>query len=361
MVSELEKKRKESSDDIFEEIIAKLQAGIDLKCHESRKRFVDYLCSESHARKALAKSVDMMVKNYYRLLKQYSKGKRFAQFEQEWLIHIEDYFTDCTDTHAVQEPDTDSCYTAWKCVVDKYDCAFSIDEQRIVVSTIAYIVYDIMTGKIKDYKSSLSCTSTDDISPTPQGVAVPLVESNVSLYRYGGFALHSLIQKYQDTAVDGSAASADLMPILKQLKIKHDEVGLMPYGIQQLNQGGLVIMSPSMLLYLRKAIEKVSSLVNEEKCHEYGHSMIAVARAKIENDSELHSTFTRCINNIGIDSSLTVVSKVYNELTRKIFHARVNEYMTASVEIELERSGKAVKAEQSLRDQLKTYSGIKTR
>ena len=65
----LEKKRKESSDDIFEEIIAKLQAGIDLKCHESRKRFVDYLCSESHARKALAKSVDMMVKNYYRLLK----------------------------------------------------------------------------------------------------------------------------------------------------------------------------------------------------------------------------------------------------------------------------------------------------
>ena len=78
MVSELEKKRKESSDDIFEEIIAKLQAGIDLKCHESRKRFVDYLCSESHARKALAKSVDMMVKNYYRLLKPGSTPKESA-------------------------------------------------------------------------------------------------------------------------------------------------------------------------------------------------------------------------------------------------------------------------------------------
>ena len=38
----------------------------------------------------------------------------------------------------------------------------------------------------------------------------------------------------------------------------------------------------------------------------------------------------------------------------------MNEYMTAAVEIDLERSGKAVKADQSLRDQLKTYSAMKT-
>ena len=44
-----------------------------------------------------------------------------------------------------------------------------------------------------------------------------------------------------------------------------------------------------------------------------------------------------------------------------MFHARINEYMTAAVEIHLERSGKAIKADQSLRDQLKTYSAVKTR
>ncbi len=42
-----------------------------------------------------------------------------------------------------------------------------------------------------------------------------------------------------------------------------------------------------------------------------------------------------------------------------MFHPRANEYMTAATEIELERSGKAVKADQSLRDQLKTYSATK--
>ncbi len=45
----------------------------------------------------------------------------------------------------------------------------------------------------------------------------------------------------------------------------------------------------------------------------------------------------------------------------KLFHARVNEYMRASIELELERSGKAVKADQSLRDHLKTFSAMITR
>ena len=35
--------------------------------------------------------------------------------------------------------------------------------------------------------------------------------------------------------------------------------------------------------------------------------------------------------------------------------------MSASIEIELEKSGKAVHVEQSLRDQLKTFSGLKKR
>ena len=52
---------------------------------------------------------------------------------------------------------------------------------------------------------------------------------------------------------------------------------------------------------------------------------------------------------------------MYKELTAKIFHARINEYMSATEEIELEQKGKAVRVEQSLRDQLKTFSGLKGR
>ena len=53
--------------------------------------------------------------------------------------------------------------------------------------------------------------------------------------------------------------------------------------------------------------------------------------------------------------------RVCTELMLEIFHARVNEYMSAVEKIQLEREGKVVNAEQSLRDSLKTVSGIRTR
>ena len=89
--------------------------------------------------------------------------------------------------------------------------------------------------------------------------------------------------------------------------------------------------------------------------------IIEVACTDIENDKEIARTFIQCVKIAGIDSSSIVFPKMYNEISKKMFHARVNEYMTAAVEIELERSGKAVKAGQSMRDQLKTFSAIKTR
>ena len=53
--------------------------------------------------------------------------------------------------------------------------------------------------------------------------------------------------------------------------------------------------------------------------------------------------------------------RVCTEIMLKIFHARVNEYMSAVEEIQLEKEGKVVNAEQSLRDSLKTFSGMRTR
>ena len=63
-----------------------------------------------------------MVNNYFRLLKLYSKGKQFAQFEQAWMNHINDYFVE-----------TDVCSTLWKNVLKKCECVVSIEEQRFQV------------------------------------------------------------------------------------------------------------------------------------------------------------------------------------------------------------------------------------
>lgn len=222
----------------------------------AHKSFVEVLCS-AKLKKELYNSVKMMITIYLRLLKQFSKGKWFALFEQAWLMHIEHYFT--------IDVKSDSCYSVWKSVMDNCDCDCSIEEQRIIVSTIAYIVYDDMTRKVKEYKSHLQPSQLQIEEP-----AISLVESNVCLYRYGGFALHSLLQKYKATKSCHDSHDHEMKIVLRQLTVKHHQMNLVPYGIQQLNQGGLVIMDPVMLPYLRALIEKISSLVNEDKCHESG-------------------------------------------------------------------------------------------
>ena len=151
--------------------------------------------------------------------------------------------------------------------------------------------------------------------------------------------------------------------VLKQLGIQ--DSNKLPAAIHYLNEGGLFLMSSHMLPYLRIIFESVSSLINEDKCQQLGVHMIDTACEELKGDTELFHTFVKCIQeahvNVELSSVASVIPKLHKELLKKMFHARVNEFMTASVEIELEKSVKAVPVEQSLRDKLKTFSGLKTR
>ena len=67
--------------------------------------------------------------------------------------------------------------------------------------------------------------------------------------------------------------------------IKHEQLPSVPNGMQLLNQGSLVIMSPLLLPYLTALVEKVSTLVNEECSHSLVHHMTEVACSAIESDN----------------------------------------------------------------------------
>ena len=68
-------------------------------------------------------------------------------------------------------------------------------------------------------------------------------------------------------------------------------------------------MNPCMLPYLRVLIERVSSLVNEKRCQEFGKSMIKAASIGIENDKEIPRTFIECVKECGIEISLLIFQK----------------------------------------------------
>ena len=131
----------------------------------------------------------------------------------------------------------------------------------------------------------------------------------------------------------------------------------LPSAIQYLQQGGLDIISPRMLPFLRSVVEKTTSLVNDERARQHGRNTVEVAQHEIKADATLISLFSEHTPTTTTDCK----TRVCTELIQKIFHARVNEYMSAAQEVQLEKEGKVVKAEQSLRDSLKTLSALKTR
>ena len=73
-------------------------------------------------------------------------------------------------------------------------------------------------------------------------------------------------------------------------------------------------------------------------------------------DSELNKRFEACTMCIWFCLLRLWTKGVMYE----IFHTKVNKYMVASEDIELRGAGKMVKVEQCLRDNLKTFSALKS-
>ena len=73
----------------------------------------------------------------------------------------------------------------------------------------------LMTVKVKEYKIGLA--SITEAEATPAATPQQLHESNVCLYRYGGFALHSLLKKYDPTS---GADQHVMIKLLRLLKLK---------------------------------------------------------------------------------------------------------------------------------------------
>ena len=99
----------------------------------------------------------------------------------------------------------------------------------------------------------------------------------------------------------------------------------------------------------------------------HGQEMIKVALEKILGSQELDLSFSSCLDSIICDVSdvheydKSVIDRIRIEMMKKVFHSRVNEFMEAKKELDLESKGEVTDADQSLRDILKTYSNSQTR
>lgn len=82
--------------------------------------------------------------------------------------------------------------------------------------------------------------------------------------------------------------------------------------------------------------------------------MIKVAMENILGDEELGLAFSSCFETIIVHDESAAGTHEYDkseldclktELTKKVFHSRVNEFMEAEKELDLERRGKVTNAD----------------
>ena len=180
--------------------------------------------------------------------------------------------------------------------------------------------------------------SSSSENPEVNEVSHTVTESKVALHHYEGFALHSMVHKKQHHMTRLNVNNE--LELFNTLKVRKEEWIEVPPAIQQLTRGGLAVSSPTLLPLLHKIVEKTCSSVNEQMSKEHGRHMVELAKQELDIDSELKQIFDNLVSS---KFSSECKASVLRELTHKVFHARVNEYMNATKEIELEHESKAVK------------------
>ncbi len=101
----------ESYTDVYETCIERIRAEIHLQRpgYESRQKFVKAVCEDNSA---FTRCMKVMIEKYLVFFKLYMKKNRFAQFEQAWFSHLEDYFT----------AEDSCCSMEWSTVVKNSKC-----------------------------------------------------------------------------------------------------------------------------------------------------------------------------------------------------------------------------------------------
>ena len=104
------------------------------------------------------------------------RGKKYATFEQQFFEHIEEYMDESNNQGDL-----------WKTIVSRVKDKIDKLEQRIIISTIAYHVHDLMSVKVKEFKKGITSEmSAVQSTSTSASSDERFIESNVSLLRYGG-------------------------------------------------------------------------------------------------------------------------------------------------------------------------------
>ena len=236
---------------------------------------------------------------------------------------------------------------------------FDIEVVHAVISLVHELVYTCVHSHIQRRK--LSDTTSDTRTSTL------CTESDETLYRYCGAALHRMIKLRRETLLQKkgrgrvSRERKGIMELeldlLQDLTMK-DKSSLSP-GLQNLDEGNLVFPRTELIPFLRHVDDNVREFTCDSNLKRFPTKFLEMCRSSVLNNEQLEVDFRLLIaalSSAKVASNCEVVDGLFKALVSKLANTRINEFMNAKVERDLKKDGKVVDADEMLRPKLKSYT-----
>lgn len=237
---------------------------------------------------------------------------------------------------------------------------FSPEVVHAVVSVIHELVYCTIHSHVQVKKS----ISTSELRNSPLAV-----ESDDTLFRYCGAALHRMIKLRKETLQQKKGrgkVSSERRPVMeKEMDVLNTLVmkdkSSLSSSLKNLDEGNLIFPRIELLPFLKEVDKNVREFTSDANLAKYPSRFINMCQTSVINNESLEMDFKLLVASITtmegdrvIDDE--VVCGLFRALVSKLANTRINEFLNAKVERDLKASGKVVDADEMLRPKLKSYS-----
>ena len=286
------------------------------------------------------------------LVSQYNKinkgGAKYSRFQLEWYS----FSGKCLDKHTNSETDVilrdyereilaNVPLSADKDIIIYISCRL-----RSSFSCFQQLIIDLKSENVPKRKIMCSSESFDD----------------TFLYRIAGAALRKMLKKrysakfFTKLSIKRQNITKEETKLVKLLCFKKTEkqkhIEKLPVGFKILDKGGLLVVKPRVLNFVRHFSSLYRINVNSTKYTLLGSQMLKLARIVVVNSQTTKSMFFDCSRHVSgtISFSDSVIQNFYKEFTEKLFNTLSNEFLKKLKFLSVN------KAQVMLRDKLKVLA-----
>ncbi len=289
----------------------------------------------------LVKCVAAMCNNLCSFYLTFMPGKKYSEFQNALFMHIRKYTVGISgitppalssrtrsgrkskDAGSESFIRPDDCKKLWETFVKSLTINISLNDQCMIVSSIAYAVYDLMIDEMKELKHSMLGL---DMESSEKAVSSPSVEDEHTIHRYLGFAIQSLVTQKKNKLVV-AVAGHPTFKLWQQLKVLQllipDSTDQLPNSIVGLSQGRLTHVSSQMIKYGGDLLLEFS----KPSGNRFNHDTAEISKSVIDNE-ELYKCFKDCVlltinstDSLLMDVDSNTIETIYSELSVKIINS----------------------------------------